>query len=236
MPLGEMTTMTRSILMVLTSHSQLGNTGQQTGSWLEELAAPYYTFLDAGFAVELASIAGGIAPLDPVSREGAWVTEAGKRFLADPGVMQSLRRTQAIASVTDTDYSALFLVGGTGAAWDFTGNPYLKAFAESLERRNAVLAAVCHGVLGLTDLTTADGQWLLKGRRATGVSNREEELFGLTTVVPVLPEERLRKAGAFYLAAAPLEANVVGDGNLYTGQNPASARPLAEAVVRAIAA
>ena len=228
--------MTRSLLMVLTSHSQLGNTGQQTGSWLEELAAPYCTFVDAGFAVELASIAGGIAPIDPVSREGAWITAAGKRFLADAEAMQALRRTRPIASATDAGYSALFLVGGTGAAWDFMGNPYLKALAEGLERRNAVLAAVCHGVLGLTDLTAADGQRLLKGRRATGISNREEELFGLTTVVPVLPEERLRKAGAFYLAAAPLEANVVGDGNLYTGQNPASARPLAEAVVRRIAA
>lgn len=223
--------MTRSVLMVVTSHSQLGNTGQLTGSWLEELAAPYYIFLDAGFAVELASIAGGEAPLDPASREGAWITEAGKRFLADAQAMHALRRTRPIASVTDNGYAALFLVGGTGAAWDFAGNPHLKALAEGLDRRNAVLAGVCHGVLGLADLRAADGQWLLKGRRATGLSNREEDLFGLSTVIPVLPEERLRKAGAFYLAAAPLEANVVGDGNLYTGQNPASARPLAEAVM-----
>ncbi len=227
--------MTRSVLMVLTSQSQLGNTRQSTGSWLEELAAPYYTFVDAGLAVELASIAGGEAPLDPASCEGAWITDAGKRFLNDPAAMDALRHTRPIAAVTEDGYAALFLVGGTGAAWDFARNPHLKALAESIAKRNAILAGVCHGVVALADLHGADGQFLLKGRRATGISNREEDLFGLTTVVPVLPEERLRRAGALYLAAAPLEANVVADGNLYTGQNQASARPLAEAVMRRLA-
>ncbi len=227
--------MTHRVLLVLTSHSQLGNTGQRTGIWLEELAAPYFTFLDHGMQVDLASISGGAAPPDPASREGTWLTDAGKRFLADPRAHEALEHTRPIASVEDSDYAAIFFVGGAGAAWDFPGNPHAKRVAESLNRRGAVLAGVCHGVLGLAELCGTDGQPLLKGKPATGISNREEEFAGLVPVVPVLPEDRLRKAGALFVAAAPLEANVVGEGNVLTGQNPASARPLAEAVVRRLA-
>jgi putative intracellular protease/amidase len=223
--------MTHSVLMILTSHEQLGNTGSRTGSWLEELAAPYYTFLDAGLQVDFTSIAGGAAPIDPMSREDAWVTAAGKRFLADPQAMQKLRQTQPISAMQGEGYRALFLVGGSGTAWDFPQNADVKRLVEDLHARGKIVAGVCHGVLGLADAVGPDGLTLLKGRKATGISNREDELAGVAPIVPVLPEERLKKAGAIYIAAAPFEAHVVSDGSVFTGQNPASARPLAEAIV-----
>ena len=223
--------MVDSILMILTSHGQLGNAGRPTGSWLEELAAPYYRFVDAGIRVELASVAGGPAPIDPMSAEEAWLTSAGRRFQADADAQHEVANTKALDDIGTADYRAALLVGGSGTAWDFPNNKDIKRLIEGLNARGAIVAGVCHGVLGLTDAIGLDGLHLLKGRRVTGISTREDELAGVAAFVPVLPEERLRKAGAIYVAAAPFEANVITDGNIVTGQNPASALPLAEAIV-----
>lgn len=223
--------MVDSILMILTSHGQLGNSGRRTGSWLEEFAAPYYRFVDAGFRVELASVAGGCAPIDPMSVEEAWLQSAGRRFRSDGDAQHEIANTKALELVGAADYSAAVLVGGSGTAWDFPNNGDIKRLIERLNARGAIVAGVCHGVLGLADAIGLDGLHLLKGRRATGISNREDELAGIAPFVPVLPEERLRKAGAIYVAAAPFQANVITDGNIVTGQNPASALPMAEAIV-----
>jgi putative intracellular protease/amidase len=145
--------------------------------------------------------------------------------------MQELATTRPIAAVSADGYDAIFLVGGTGTAWDFPKNAHVRRLVETLNARDAVVAGVCHGVLGLTAAMTPEGIFLLKARRVTGISNKEDELVGVATVVPVLPEEQLRRAGGLYLAAAPFAENVVSDGNVYTGQNPASARPLAEAIL-----
>ncbi len=224
--------MTGSVLMVLTSHQHLGNTGVLTGSWLEELAAPYYTFLDAGLAVELLSIAGGSAPIDPLSSKADWLLDAGIRFLADSHAQEKLRSTAAVSTMCADSCDAIFFVGGSGTAWDFPLNADIKRLVEAMNRRRALIAGVCHGVLGLIAAEAEDGLSLLKGRRVTGISNREDELAGVAQVVPLLPEEHLKKVGAIYLAAAPFEANVVTDGHIITGQNPASAQPLAQAIVR----
>jgi len=224
--------MSNAVLMILTSHSQLGNSGNRTGSWLEELAAPYYSFMDAGLRADLVSIDGGAAPLDPESLEAAWITEAGTRFLADPAAMDKLRTTRAIAATMAAGYAAIFFVGGSGTAWDFPANAHTRRLVEELNGRGALIAGVCHGVLGLITAQAPDGLTILKARRVTGISNREDELAGVAQIVPLLPEEHLKKAGAIFLAAAPFEAHVVVDGNVMTGQNPASALPLARAMVR----
>ncbi len=224
--------MTSAVLMVLTSHQQLGNTGSLTGSWLEELAAPYYTFLEAGLTVDLVSIAGGAAPMDPLSCNSDWLLDAGMRFLNDPIAQEKLNTTAAISTAHDTGYDAIFFVGGSGTVWDFPNNAHIKRLVEAMNARRALIAGVCHGVLALISAQAEDGLTLLKGRKATGISNQEDELAGVAQVVPLLPEEHLKKAGAIYLAAAPFEANVVSDGHVLTGQNPASALPLAQTIVR----
>lgn len=221
------------VLMVLTSHAQLGNTGDPTGSWLEELATPYFAFIDAGLQVQLASISGGSAPLDPASLEAPWISPAGARFIAEAA--SSLTTTRRVSECESDQYSAIFLVGGSGAVWDFPSDPALKRLIERMHTSGALICGICHGVVALAEATGPDGLHIVKGRRVTGISVQEEELAGLTEILPVLPEQRLKKAGSIYLAAAPFSPNVVAHGNLLTGQNPASAAPLAKAIVLEIA-
>lgn len=224
--------MSDAVLMILTSQASLGGTGYRTGSWLEELAAPYYACRDAGLRVDFASIAGGVAPVDPLSEEPAALFDAGKRFLADSAACESLLHTAAVASKQAADYAAVFCVGGSGTAWDFPRNVHLTRLIEDMNTRGALIAAVCHGVLALCAARAPDGLELVKGRKVTGLSVCEDQAAGLAPILPVLPEVLLKKSGAIYLAAAPFQAHVVCDGNLLTGQNPASALPLAQALVR----
>lgn len=226
--------MSRNILLVVTSNDRLGDNGGATGTWLEELASAYYTFVDAGHAVSIASTRGGDAPLDPGSLQEPWLTETGRRFQQDARATAALRDTLPIDRAKAA-YDAVYLVGGAGTAWDFPGSAGLTALIETLDRSGRVVAGVCHGVLGLTTARTKDGKALVAGRAVTGVSNAEERAIGYDKIVPLLPEERMNQLGARYSSAAePFHAHVVRDGNLLTGQNPASAAPLAAAVLVAL--
>lgn len=223
--------MSDSVLFVLTSHAELGDTGQKTGTWLEELAAAYFVLVDAGHDVQLASVQGGAAPLDPASLDDPWLTDAGKRFQADAKASAALAATPRLADVSADGFDAIYYVGGAGAAWDFPVDADVRRLAEAIDRAGGVVSAVCHGVLGLTTARTADGKPLVAGRDVTAVSNKEEELTTFDKVVPVLPESRLVELGGLYgCASEPFGAHVAVDGNLVTGQNPASAPLVARAV------
>ncbi|MDA5194538.1 type 1 glutamine amidotransferase domain-containing protein [Govanella unica] len=223
--------MSKHILFILTSHATLGSSGRKTGSWLEELAAVYNRLTDAGHRVTFASPAGGAAPIDPMSLEDTWVTPDGQRFLANAAAQQQVAGTVKLSDVDIDQYDGLFLVGGTGTVWDFPHDADLKRYVESLYVRNAVLAGICHGVIGLAFAIDHAGQPILRGRKATCISNAEDDAAGLIRLVPVLPEDMLRKMRAFYSAAAPFRAHTVVDGQFFTGQNPASAAPLGDALV-----
>jgi putative intracellular protease/amidase len=222
----------KHVLMIVTSVARIVSTGAPTGIWLEELAAAYFRFRDAAWRVEIVSIAGGPGPLDPASLEAPWLTESGRRFLSDSTAMAQLASTASVAVASSQGITAIYLVGGVGTAWDFPGNEALAALIERVHSDGGVVSGVCHGVLGLTKARAPDGRALIANRRVTGVSNVEEKIVGLDAIVPHLPEETMRSLGAQYSCAAePFGAHVVRDGRLLTGQNPASAAPLAEAVI-----
>ena len=223
--------MKKPIALILTSHSQLGSSGNGTGTWLEELAAAYYTFVDAGRSVQLVSVQGGAAPLDPMSLDAPWKLALGQRFLDDTAATAALQSTAKLSDASSDAFAAIFLVGGAGTVWDFPNNPPLRSLIEKLNVDNRVIAGVCHGVSGLAQAMGMDGQPLIRGRMLTGISNAEDEMAGFDKIVPVLPEDMLRKAGGVYMAGVPFGENVIRDGNLLTGQNPASAAPLARAVL-----
>jgi len=224
--------MAKAFLFVVTSHDQLGTTGNKTGSWLEELAAPYWRLRDAGYRIDLASPKGGAAPLDPTSLEDNWVSDAGRRLLDDPEASAALANTTRLKDVRSGDYDGLFMVGGSATVWDFPNNSDLKRIVEEYFALGKVIAGVCHGVIGLTQAVDPNGEPLVKNRKVTAISNAEEVMMGLDKVVPVLPEEMLRKLRGVYSCAAPLAEHVVVDAPLFTGQNPASADPLGVAIVK----
>lgn len=219
------------ILMVVSSKSTMGEGDSPTGAWLEELAAAYWVFRDAGHVVELASPQGGEAPLDPLSLEPEWLTAAGKRFQEDAAAGAALTDTLQLRAIEPGAFDAVYLVGGVATAWDFPGNLDLSRIVSGLFVQGKPVAGVCHGVLGLTDARDGAQQPIVAGRQVTGISNAEEVLTGFDQIVPVLPESRLRELGAIYRCAEPFAECVVVDGNLMTGQNPASAGPLAKAVL-----
>jgi putative intracellular protease/amidase len=221
------------ILMVLTSHDQLGDTDQKTGFWLEEFASPYYTFIDAGAKVTLASIQGGLPPIDPKSDLPEADTDMTRRFKADTEANQQLQSTLAIADVSADDYDAIFLPGGHGTMWDFPESKPLTRLIETFYVQDKVVAAVCHAPAALVNVTTGAGTPLVKGKQVTSFTNSEEQAVQLEQVVPFLLESRLRELGGHFEGGADFQAYVVQDGNLITGQNPASSGPAAEAVLRA---
>jgi putative intracellular protease/amidase len=220
-----------NILMVVSSKSTMGEGGSPTGAWLEELAASYWVFRDAGHTVVLSSPQGGEAPLDPMSLQPDWLTAAGKRFQADAAAMAALAATSRLDGVDPDEFAAAYLVGGVATAWDFPRNTDLSRIVSALFVQGKPVAGVCHGVLGLTDARDDAQQPIVAGRQVTGISNAEEVLTGFDQIVPVLPESRMRELGGIYRCAEPFAECVVVDGNLMTGQNPASAGPLAKAVL-----
>jgi len=222
------------ILMVLTSHNQLGDTGKPTGFWLEEFAAPYYTFIDAGAKVTLASIQGGEPPIDPKSDEDDAQTETTQRFLADTAAKQALANTMAIADADAGDYDAIFLPGGHGTMWDFPTSTTLKHLIEAFDEDEKIIAAVCHAPAALVTVNKATGEPLVKGKVVTAFTDSEERAVALETVVPFMLETRLRELGATFEGGADWAARVRRDGHLITGQNPASSEPAAKAVLEAI--
>lgn len=223
--------MTKSFLFVVSSHDTLGTTGNPTGSWLEELASPYWRFVDAGYSVAIASPKGGKAPIDPMSFEDSWISDAGRRFRDDAQAQSAINNTLMLAAANGDDYVGIYLVGGSATTWDFPHNAALKRLVESYFSQNKVIGAVCHGVIGLVQAVDANGEPLVKNRKVTSISNAEDVMMGLDRVVPVLPEEMLRKLRGIYSAAAPFASNIAVDPPLFTGQNPASADDLALAML-----
>lgn len=220
------------ILMVLTSHGQLGETGKATGLWLEELAAPYYVFKDAGAEVTLASPAGGQPPVDPNSEQADRQTAATKRFRADAQAMQALAHTHKLADIDREVYDAVFYPGGHGPLWDLADNKDSRILVDTIYAAGKPVAAVCHGVAALRDARGPFGLPLVRGKAVTGFSNSEERAAGLADAVPFLVEDMLKEAGGQYSSAADWQAHVVTSGNLITGQNPASSAGAAKAVLQ----
>lgn len=219
------------ILMVLTSHNRLGDTGKKTGFWLEEFAEPYYVFKDAGAQVTLASPLGGQPPLDPKSDEPGAQTAATKRFRADRAAQDALASTLKLASVRAADYDAVFYPGGHGPLWDLAEDKDSIALIATTLAAGRPVALVCHAPGALRHVKAADGSPLVKGKRVAGFSNTEEDAVGLTKVVPFLVEDMLKELGGRYSKAADWQPYAVSDGNLITGQNPASSEPVAKALL-----
>ncbi|MDY7116043.1 type 1 glutamine amidotransferase domain-containing protein [Halomonas sp. SSL-5] len=227
--------MSQRILMVLTSHDRLGDTGEPTGFWLEELAAPYYACRDAGAEVVLASPAGGQPPLDPKSDAEESQTEATRRFKQDPQAQQQLATTRRLDEVSADDFDAIFYPGGHGPLWDLVDNPDSIRLIETFWAQQKPVAAVCHAPIVLLKARDADGQPLVRGRRVTGFTNGEEDAVGLTEVVPQLVEDALKAAGGDYSKADDFAPYTCRDGRLITGQNPPSSEPVARVLLEALA-
>jgi len=220
------------ILMVLTSRDQLGNTSEKTGFWLEELAAPYYVFEDAGAEVTLASPKGGQPPLDPKSSDSAFQTGATRRFEADPAAKAALASTRKLSEVSPKDFDAVFYPGGHGPLWDLAEDPVSIRLIEGTIKSGKPVAAVCHAPAVLRHVKASDGKPLVQGKSVTGFANTEEEAVGLTKIVPFLVEDMLRKSGGVYSKTADWHSHVVADGLLITGQNPASSEEAAQTLLK----
>lgn len=220
-----------NILMVLTSHDRLGDTGKKTGFWLEEFAAPYYVFKDAGATLTLASPRGGQPPLDPKSDEPDAQTEATRRFRADPQAQGALANTVTLAGVRAQDFDAVFYPGGHGPLWDLARDADSIRLIEAMIAGGKPVAAVCHAPGVLAQVRGVDGDLLVKGKRVTGFTNTEEEAVGLIEVVPFLVEDMLVKNGGQYSKTDDWQPYVVTDGLLVTGQNPASSEAGAHALL-----
>jgi putative intracellular protease/amidase len=228
----------RRVLIVATSHAELGNTGRRTGVWLEELAAPYYALREADAEVTVASIKGGEIPFDPRStgeeKSDQPVPETARRFLDDPDAMAAAKDSPSIDGVDAASFDAIFLPGGHGAMWDMPGNPTLAEMVGSMFDAGKIVSAVCHGPAGLVSAKRRDGQPVVEGKHVNSFTNAEEKAIGLAEVVPFLLETRLRELGGRFEGGPNWRPFVVRDGNLITGQNPMSAEPLARRVVEAL--
>ncbi len=222
------------ILMVLTSHDQLGATGRKTGFWLEELAAPYYVFKDAGAEVVLVSPKGGQPPLDPKSNEPSFRTDLTRRFEADPAANDQLAATLRLDSVAQADFDTVFYPGGHGPLWDLAEDKQSIKLIESFVAAGKPIALVCHAPGALRHVTTPDGTPLVAGKKVTGFTNSEEEGVGLTKIVPFLVEDELKAKGGVYSRGDDWAPYVVSDGLLITGQNPASSSRAAEVLIEQI--
>ncbi len=219
------------ILMVLTSHDQLGNTGQKTGFWLEEFAAPFYVFQDAGAQITLASPKGGQPPLDPKSDDPSFQTEATHRFKADPAAQAMLAATIQLSGVSAKDFDGVFYPGGHGPLWDLAEDADSIKLIETTLATGKPLASVCHAPGVLRHAKHADGTPIVKGRTVTGFSNTEEEAVQLTAIVPFLVEDELKRKGGVYSKGPDWAPFVLTDGFLITGQNPASSELAAQALL-----
>lgn len=219
------------ILMVLTSHSELGNTGKKTGFWIEEFAAPYYVFLDAGVSVTIASPKGGQPPIDPSSDTPENQTPAVIRFKADKSLQKILAETQLLSTVSSDDYDAVFYPGGHGPLWDLTNDADSINLIEEFWNSKKSIAAVCHAPAVLLNVKDDAGNHLIKGKNITGFTNSEEAAVELTEVVPFLLENELKNRGGIYSKKDNWASYVVKDGMLITGQNPASSEAAAKELI-----
>ncbi|MGY8617359.1 type 1 glutamine amidotransferase domain-containing protein [Pantoea agglomerans] len=223
------------ILMVLTSHDELGTTGKKTGFWLEELAAPYYAFLDAGAEITLASPKGGQPPLDPKSDEPDSQTDETRRFHADSAAQAVLASTVKLDTVDQEEFDAVFYPGGHGPLWDLANDKHSISLIEQTLQAGKPVALVCHAPGVLRDVKNADGTPLVKGKKVTGFTNSEEEGVGLTEVVPFLVEDVLKQNGGLYSRGDDWQSYTVQDGLLITGQNPGSSAETAKVLLASLA-
>jgi putative intracellular protease/amidase len=220
------------ILMILTSHDKLGDTGKKTGLWLEEFAAPYYIFNDAGAEVVLASPKGGQAPLDPKSDDPGSQTPAILRFKGDREAQQALANTVKLSNIKAENFDAVFYPGGHGPLWDLSEDRYSISLIETFYGAGKPVAAVCHGPAVFLHTKASDGSSLVQGKSVTGFANSEEDAVDLTSIVPFLVEDILKKNGGIYSKAEDWQPYIVTDGNLITGQNPASSDAAAKALLQ----
>lgn len=217
----------KKVLFVVTSHDKLGNTGEKTGFWTEEFAAPYYELLDKGVHIDVATPLGGQPPIDPKSEDPSAATEDTKRFDADIELLAKLKNTHKLADVKESDYDAVFYPGGHGPLWDLATDKNSIALIESFYNNKKPIAFVCHSPAALKNVKV-NGEYLVKGKKVTGFSNTEEEAVGLTNVVPFLLEDALQTNGAIYSKLGDWQPYAIEDGLLISGQNPASSKLVAE--------
>lgn len=217
----------KKVLFVVTSHDKLGNTGEKTGYWTEELAAPYYELVDQGIEITIATPKGGEPPIDPKSEDPSAATEDTKRFDNDTELQEKLKNTIKLSEVNPADYDAVFYPGGHGPLWDLVEDKNSIALIETFYNSNKPVAFVCHAPAVLKNVKT-NGEFLVKGKNVTGFSNEEEDAVGLTNVVPFLLQDVFKENGANYSKKENWHPYAVEDGLLITGQNPASSKPVAQ--------
>ncbi len=222
------------ILIVLTSHSALGNTGKKTGFWIEEFATPYYVLADAGAEITIGSPNGGQPPVDPKSEKIEAQTAATKRFYKDVEVVEKVAHSHKLSKLNSTDYDAVFYVGGHGPMWDLATDTNSIRLIEDFYNHQKPVAFVCHAPAALINVKAENGEPLVKGKRVTGFSDSEEELVGLTKVVPFLLEDELKKLGAQYSKGVDGSSYTQQDGLLITGQNPGSSEEVAKLLLKTL--
>lgn len=221
----------KKVLFVLTSHDKLGNTGEKTGFWTEEFAAPYYELADKGIQIDIATPLGGQPPIDPKSEDPSAATEDTKRFDADTDLLSKLKHTHKLADIKESDYDAVFYPGGHGPLWDLAEDKTSTALIEAFYTHKKPVAFVCHSPGALKNVKV-NGEYLVKGKKVTGFSNSEEEAIGLTKVVPFLLEDVLQSNGATYSKVGDWQPYAIEDGLLITGQNPASSKLVAQKLLQ----
>lgn len=224
------------ILIVLTSHEDLGDTGEKTGFWIEEFATPYYYLVDNGVKVSLASPSGGQPPIDPTSAKPENQTESTKRFKKDASLQEKLSNTHKLSEVSAADFDAVFYPGGHGPLWDLAESEVSARLIEEFYSANKPISFVCHAPAALQNVKNGSGEPLVKGKKVTGFTNSEEEQAGLTKVVPFLVEDMLKEKGGIYSKAGDYEEYALEDGLLITGQNPASSQKVAELLLNKLEA
>jgi putative intracellular protease/amidase len=217
------------ILLVLTSHSELGDTGKKTGFWLPELTHPYYEFKKEGYLVDVASTQGGMAPIDPKSYDEPDV--ATDRFLKDSELMAKVIRSLPLSQIDPSAYDAVVFSGGHGTMWDFPDNEHVNRVSAAIYENNGIVSAICHGPAALVDIKLSNGEYLVSGKQVSAFTNEEEEQLKQTHVMPFLLQDKLIERGARHIYGKPWEENVVVDGRLITGQNPASATKVAKKII-----
>ena len=220
----------KKVVFVLTSHDELGNTGEKTGFWIEEFAAPYYELADQGFEITIASPNGGLPPIDPKSSDPSSATEDTKRFDADTALQDKLNNTIKLVNINASDYAAIFYPGGHGPLWDLVSDKNSISLIETFYTSNKPVAFVCHAPAVLKNVKV-NGAFLVNGKKVTGFTNEEEEAVGLTEIVPFLLEDALKANGALYSKGENWAPYAVEDGLLITGQNPASSKLVAQKLI-----